>query len=86
MPSPKPDLTLIKGTLQYMAPEVLEGKDGALYPPCDVWSAGVLMYVLLVGSFPFEGETREELLESISGGLDESKLIGLERGYVAQLF
>lgn len=73
---------MIKGTPQYMAPEVLEGKEGALSPACDMWSAGVVMYVLLFGSFPFEGETREELLKSIDNGLDEKKLKTLERGYV----
>ena len=78
----KPDLMMIKGTLQYMAPEVLKGKEGALSPTCDMWSAGVVMYVLLFGSFPFEGETREELLKSIDNGLDEKKLKTLERGYV----
>lgn len=65
---------IIKGTLQYMAPEILEGENGAFSSMCDVWSAGIVMYVLLFGSFPFEGETREELLESISKGLDQKKL------------
>ena len=72
---------ILKGTLQYMAPEILEGGNDAFSAPCDVWSAGVVMYVLLFSSFPFEGETREELLESISKGLDQTKLSKIDERY-----
>jgi polo-like kinase 1 len=43
----------ICGTPNYIAPEILEGKNGHSYE-CDVWSFGVLMYTLLVGRPPFE--------------------------------
>lgn len=45
----------ICGTPNYIAPEILEGKDGHSYE-VDIWSAGVVMYTLLVGTPPFESK------------------------------
>jgi polo-like kinase 1 len=41
------------GTPNYIAPEVLEGKNGHSYE-VDLWSIGVVMYTCLVGKPPFE--------------------------------
>ncbi len=43
-------LSTIAGTPYYMAPEVLEGEYNY---KCDIWSLGVLMYVLVSGYLPF---------------------------------
>jgi polo-like kinase 1 len=43
----------ICGTPNYIAPEVLEGKNGHSYE-VDVWSLGVVLYTLVVGKPPFE--------------------------------
>jgi calcium-dependent protein kinase len=32
---------------------------------CDSWSAGVVMYIILSGQYPFRGKTKEELLNRI---------------------
>lgn len=43
------------GTPNYLAPEILEGKDGHSFE-VDIWSTGVVMYTLLVGKPPFESK------------------------------
>ncbi len=47
------------GTVYYMAPEVTHGQYG---PAVDVYSLGVILYELLTGKLPFNGETSGEIL------------------------
>merc|ERR1739844_285098 len=57
--------TQIKGTynFDYAAPEIIE--EAKAYPQSDVWSLGVLLYVLMSGQLPFKGETPEESKDNI---------------------
>merc|ERR1719479_597220 len=57
--------TQIKGTynFDYAAPEILE--EAQAFPQSDVWSLGVLLYVLMSGQLPFKGETPEESKDNI---------------------
>ena len=50
------------GTLSYVAPEVLTmqgyGKEA------DLWSVGVIMFLLLCGKLPFDGDDHNEIIRS----------------------
>ena len=55
----------IKGTLQYMAPEQLRGYAEKIDERSDIFALGVILYELLTGTRPFEGEGWYELLKQI---------------------
>jgi len=52
------------GTIAYVAPEVLENIEG-YNREVDLWSAGVIMYVMLSGYHPFYSENEAEIIEMI---------------------
>lgn len=55
----------ISGTPYYIAPEVLFEKYDE---KCDVWSCGIILYILLCGYPPFNGENDSEILAKIKLG------------------
>ncbi|KAM6158506.1 serine/threonine-protein kinase 33 [Rhynchocyon petersi] len=54
------------GTPIYMAPEVINAHDYSRQ--CDIWSIGVIMYILLCGEPPFLASSEEKLFELIRKG------------------
>jgi len=54
------------GTPGYVAPEILLGE--GYNEEVDVWSIGVILYILLVGFPPFWGDTNQKLFEKIMDG------------------
>ena len=56
------ELLCLTGTLNYMSPETFIGNRSL---QSDEWSCGILMYNLLTGNYPFEGDSKENLINEI---------------------
>jgi len=58
------------GTAIYVAPEVLSGRYNY---KCDIWSCGVILYLLLCGKAPFMAETQDGIFDKAKIGKLEFK-------------
>uniref|UniRef100_UPI0037E7BA37 striated muscle preferentially expressed protein kinase n=1 Tax=Semicossyphus pulcher TaxID=241346 RepID=UPI0037E7BA37 len=61
------------GTLEYMAPEMIKGE--VVGPPADIWSVGVVSYIMLSGRLPFEDKDPQQVESKIlTAKFDPTKL------------
>ena len=61
-------LVTVCGTPNYMAPEVITSTTGYCGYKYDVWSAGICLYTMLVGSLPFDHRDQLKLMDLIVSG------------------
>lgn len=81
-PSRRSAQTESVGTVYYMAPEVARGKYGS---ELDVYSTGVILFEMLTGQLPFDGEsTGEILMKHLTAAPDVSRLPVQFQGVVSR--
>jgi serine/threonine protein kinase len=64
--NPKEGKKEVLGSPLYMAPEIVKGL--SYDSKVDVWSVGVITYIILSGRPPFKGKNRDEIFSSITDG------------------
>lgn len=67
----------IKGSLNYMAPEILQHQDHDPFK-ADVWALGVTLYFIATNRLPFIGGNNESVLQEIGIGYDKFRKIPRE--------
>lgn len=61
------------GTCYYIAPEVVRDTETGYDEKCDIWSIGIIMFLLLFGYPPFSGENDDMIMQSVVNGFNSEK-------------
>ena len=69
---PDAKITELLGTPYYIAPEVLKGNYNE---KCDVWSIGIILFILLSGTPPFNGSNDDDIMNNVKKGTYNFKSI-----------
>ena len=74
------------GTTQYMAPEIVN-RDSYRGDKADIWSCGIVLFVLLAGYLPFDSHDSEIVIQKIKAGMFEipSFISDLARDVIAKM-
>ena len=64
------------GTPYYMAPEMIDGK---YYYKSDMWSIAVILFIMVTGSLPFNGQTKNEVFTQITEGRYNKKKLNKQK-------
>ena len=62
------DYNELVGTLYFLSPECRRWRKGWELKKSDLWSVGVICYILLVGRLPFSGDDQESTIQLIEDG------------------
>ncbi|MBE7478522.1 MAG: protein kinase [Polyangiaceae bacterium] len=73
--APETAAGVIKGKVAYMSPEQALGK--AVDRRADIWSAGIMLYHLLAGRTPYEGDNQIQTLHQVVQGLPPEPIKGI---------
>ena len=72
------------GTMRYIAPEMLSGGEG-YNDSVDIWAIGVILFMLLTGSYPYDGSSKENIFRRIKEKTIHYSKYNLERNDVKLL-
>lgn len=75
----------VVGTPSYVAPEVIRGVPYGT--PADCWAIGIILYYMIVGERPYQGESREDIKKSVLDGSMRfpNDVLGPDKGHLRHL-
>ena len=57
--------TVKAGTIRFLPPEIVSGKDYASNTKLDIWSLGIILFRMIEGYYPFGGKNEKDIVQKI---------------------